>query len=68
MTKLVIALEAEDMIELQGILIDRDEKAALRFLEERIAAKLPTKGSAPCDSTRLNPFLLTPDRKDPSTR
>jgi len=60
MGKLVVTLSEEDMIDLQSILIDGDAAAALRFLETRIAPRIPEKGSAPCDSTRLNPYLLKP--------
>lgn len=63
MTRLAVTLEAEDLLELQAILIDRDEAAALEFLETRVAAKIPEKGTAPCDSSRLNPYLLRPERK-----
>ena len=58
MGRTVIVLEDQDMIELQCILIDKDEAAALAFLKNTVAAKLPTKGASPCDSTRNNPLLL----------
>lgn len=61
MSKLVVTLEEEDLLELQAILIDRDAAAALLFLQNRIAPKIPRKGTAPCDSTRLNPYLLRPE-------
>jgi hypothetical protein len=61
MSKLVITLDDEDMLDLQEILLDEDEKAALEFLKTRIAAKLPTKGSGHCDSSRNNPYLVKPD-------
>ena len=60
MSKLVVTLSEEDMIDLQSILIDGDAPGALRFLETRIAPRIPQKGTAPCDSTRLNPYLLRP--------
>jgi len=34
--KIIITLDAEDLLELERILVDRDEKEALRFLDERI--------------------------------
>ena len=37
--------------------------AALEFLETRVASKIPEKGTAPCDPTRLNPYLLRPEHK-----
>ena len=63
MGKVVVTLSQEELLELQAILIDRDQEGALEFLQARIAPKIPRKGSAPCDSTRCNPFLLKPDPK-----
>ena len=63
MNRIVVTLEAEDLIALQAILADQDESAALKFIESRIATKLPQKGTAPCDSTRLNPYLVKSDRE-----
>ena len=61
MHKLVLTLSEEEVLELQAVLIDRDEVEALKFLQTRIAPKIPRKGSAPCDSTRCNPYLLRSD-------
>ena len=61
MSKLVVTLDEEALLELQTILVDRDEAEALVFLQTRIAPGIPHKGSAPCDSTRRNPYLLKPD-------
>ena len=63
MHKLVLTLNEEESLELQAVLIDRDEAGALEFLQARVAPKIPRKGSAPCDSTRLNPYLLRSDPK-----
>lgn len=60
MARLVITLEEEDLLELQEVLLDDDEKAALVFLKTRIASKLPNKGSGHCDSSRNNPYLMKP--------
>jgi hypothetical protein len=38
--RIVITLDAEDLQELERILMDRDEKGALRFLHERIEKKV----------------------------
>jgi len=38
--RIVISLDAEDLLELERILIDRDEEDALRFLHERIEKKV----------------------------
>jgi len=46
--KLVITLDAEDLQELERILIDRDAKDALRFLDERIAKKVKVANSPHC--------------------
>ncbi len=61
MNKVVITLEEKDLLELQEILLDDDKDAALSFLKTCIATKLPSKGSDPCDSTRINPYLQKPD-------
>ncbi len=67
MNTLTITLEETDLIELQVVLLDEDAAAALEFLRTRIAPRITTKGIAPCDSSRLNPFLpkskLTGDGK-----
>ncbi len=65
MNKVVITLDEEDLIELQIALLDEDEAAALVFLKTRIAAKIPTKGDKPCDSSRLNSFLPKSDISSP---
>ena len=61
MHKVVITLEGGDLLELQAVLLDSDEKAALEFLKTRIAPKIPIKGTAACDSSRRNPYLWTSD-------
>ena len=60
MSNLIVTLSQQDLLELQAILIDRDQLRALQFVEERIAPKIPPKGTAACDSTRKNPYLLKP--------
>ena len=57
MNNIVVTLDESDLIDLQIVILDADEAAALEFLKTRIVPKIPTKGSAPCDSTRLNPYL-----------
>jgi hypothetical protein len=57
----VLSLNEHDLLELQAVLMDKDKDAALRFLEVRIAPRLPKKGTSLCDSSRLNPYLLQPD-------
>lgn len=63
MKTIVVALEEKDLVDLQAILLDRDERAALEFLDTRIASRIPQKGTLGCDSTRRNPYLLKPYRK-----
>ena len=60
MTKIVITLEAEELLELWRVVIDSDQNAALDFLKTRIVPKIPTKGTALCDSSRNNPYLRRP--------
>ncbi len=60
MTKIVITLEAEELLELQRVVIDSDQNGALDFLKTRIIPKIPTKGTALCDSSRNNPYLRRP--------
>ena len=76
MNKLVVTLAEDDLVELQAILMDDDERAALEFLKTRLAARIPKKGTAPCDSSReevcssvaSSPICSAPDlyRWDPS--
>ncbi len=60
MTKIAITLSEEDLLELQNILLDDDADLALDFVKNRIGARLPAKGTSPCDSTRINPYLQKP--------
>lgn len=60
MNKTVLTLEAEELLELQRVVIDSDQKAALDFIKTRMIPKIPAKGTALCDSSRLNPYLLRP--------
>ena len=66
MGKLVLTLTDDELLELQQIVLDEDESAALGVLKRWLDAKVPQKGSAPCDSSRLNPYLL-PSRGARST-
>ena len=63
MANLVLKLEEQDLLELQEILLDEDEKGALDFLKSRIAARLPVKENALCDSNRNNPYLANPGER-----
>ncbi len=58
MNKVSVTLEEDALLELHAVLLDDDPVAALEFLKRHIAPKIPRKGSAACDSTRLNPFIL----------
>jgi hypothetical protein len=46
--RIVVILDAEDLRELERILMDRDEKDALRFLDERIEKKVHEATRAHC--------------------
>ena len=66
MNKVVITLEEQDLVDLQAILLDRDQSAALDFLQARVATRIPQRGTMGCDSTRCNPYLLKPGTKRPA--
>jgi hypothetical protein len=57
-----ILLDEAALLELQEVLLDNNPEAALGFLKKHIAPKVPRKGTAACDSSRLNPFLLRKSR------
>ena len=57
MHQVIITLDESDLLALWAALLDEDASAALAFLKERIRPKIPAKGSASCDSSRLNPYL-----------
>ena len=57
MQQVVITLEESDLLALWAAVVDEDTSAALTFLKERILPKIPAKGNAACDSSRLNPYL-----------
>ena len=58
MNKISITLGEEALLELQAVLVDEDPAAALEFVKRHIAPSVPRKGTAACDSSRLNPFIL----------
>jgi hypothetical protein len=58
MNQIVITLQESDLLMLWAAVVDEDGAAALTFLKERLLPQIPAKGTAPCDSTRLNPYLL----------
>lgn len=58
MSKLTITLDGEALLALQEVLLDGDPELALDYLQRYIAPCLPRRGAAPCDSTRLNPYML----------
>lgn len=61
MNKVVISLTEKDLIELHAVLLDEDEKGALAFLRRCVAPRIPVRGTAACDSSRRNPYLMPPD-------
>ena len=58
MNKVSITLGEDALLELHAVLLDDDPVAALEFLKRHIAPRIPRKGTAACDSSRLNPFIL----------
>ncbi len=58
MNSITITLKEADLMALQEVVIDDDPAAALAFVKQHICPKIPQKGSSPCDSTRLNPYLF----------
>ena len=52
-----IHLDEQALLDLQEVLLDEDPAAALQFVKKHIAPKIPKKGTAACDSSRLNPFI-----------
>ena len=61
MNTVSIVLDEQALLELHEVLLDESPEAALSFVKKYIAPKVPRKGTAACDSSRLNPFIL-PDR------
>ena len=60
LNRITITLDESDLLTLQSIAIDGEAEEALAFLQERILPQLPVRGTAACDSTRINPYLLPP--------
>jgi hypothetical protein len=58
MNKVSITLGEDALLELHAVLLDDDPVAALEFLKKHVAPSIPRKGTAACDSSRLNPFIL----------
>lgn len=63
-----VTLNEQALLELQEVLLDDDAEAALAFVKRHIAPCVPRSGSAPCDSTRLNPFILKRDKGERPSR
>ena len=58
MNRCSVTLDEEALLALHEVLLDESPEAALAFVKEHIAPMVPRKGTAACDSTRLNPFIL----------
>jgi hypothetical protein len=58
LNKVSILLDEQALLELHEVLLDESPEAALGFVRKHIAPKVPRKGTAACDSSRLNPFIL----------
>jgi len=59
--RITITLEEQDLIDLHAVLLDEDGSAALEFVKQRIASRIPVQGTALCDSSRCNPYLFRPE-------
>jgi hypothetical protein len=51
--KTAIALEEEELLELERITVDRDEKEALVFLKKSVYDKVVSSQQVRCDHERL---------------
>lgn len=58
MNQVVVTLKEKDLLALWAVVMDEDGAGALAFLNDCIVPQIPQSGTAPCDSTRLNPYLL----------
>jgi hypothetical protein len=58
MNHIVVTLKESDLLALWSAVVDENGEEALAFLKDCIVPQIPQSGDAPCDSTRLNPFLL----------
>jgi len=56
--RISITLDEEALLALHEVLLDDSPEAALEFVKRHIAPAVPRSGTAPCDSSRLNPFIL----------
>jgi hypothetical protein len=63
MQRVFIRLEEQDLLAIWTAVLDDDAPAALAFLKERIVPQVPAKGTAPCDSSRLNACLLRGEQR-----
>ncbi len=57
-----VTLTEQALLELQEVLLDDDAEAALAFVKRYVAPSVPRSTGRPCDSTRLNPFVLKRDQ------
>ncbi len=58
-SKTAIALEEEELLELERIVVDYDEKGALVFLKESVYDKVVHSQQVKKDHSRLNQSLQT---------
>lgn len=58
-SKTAIVLEEEELLELERILVDCDEKEALAFLKESVYDKVVRSQQVKKDHSRLNQSLQT---------
>ena len=58
-SKTAIVLEEEELLELERIMVDSDEKGALSFLKESVYDKVVRSQQVKKDHSRLNQSLQT---------
>jgi hypothetical protein len=51
--KTAVALEEEELLELEQIIVDRDEKEALAFLKRSVYDKVESSQKVRCDHEKL---------------
>jgi len=57
--KTAIALEEEELLELERIMVDRDEKEALDFLKKSVYDKVVESQQVRTEHSQLNKYLRT---------
>lgn len=56
--QVAIVLDEAALVALWQVVVDGDGASAIAFLRDYVLPQVPVRGVAPCDSSRLNPYLL----------